>query len=283
MNVKIIADSTCDLPQGIINKFDIDIVPLYVILDEKSFKDSIEITTDELINWSNETNQTPKTSAPSVDDFMTAFKPYIEKKQDIVFVCISSELSATCQSANMAASMVSDINIKVVDGRNVSLGTGLVVYKAAELAQKGLSADEIDKKLTEDIIPNVSTGFVLDTLEFLRRGGRCSALKAFAATSLKLRPEIVAKDGKLEPGGKFRGSMDKVVKSYFTKALSNTDTIDPDVVFIVNTKDEKGLGPMSVDIVKNSGYFKEVIVSDAGCVITAHGGPNAYGIFYIKK
>jgi len=282
MNVKIIADSTCDLPQGIINTLDIDIVPLYVILDEQSFKDSIEITTDELIDWSNKTDQTPKTSAPSVDDFMTAFKPYIEKKQDIVFVCISSELSATCQSANMAASMVDDITIKVVDGRNVSLGTGLVVYKAAKMAQEGLSADEIEKKLA-DLIPKVSTGFVLDTLEFLRRGGRCSALKAFAATSLKLRPEIVAKGGKLVPGGKFRGSMDKVVKSYFTKALSNTEEIDSEVVFIVRTKDEKGLSPLSVEIVENSGHFKEVIVGDAGCVITSHGGPNAYGIFYIKK
>ena len=258
-------------------------VPLYVILDEKSYKDSIEITINELIDWSNETNQSPKTSAPSVDDYMTAFKPYVEKKQDIVFVCISSELSATCQNANIAASMIDGITIKVVDSRNVSTGTGIVAYKAAKLAEHGLSAEEIEKKLVEEVIPKVFTGFVLDKLDFLRRGGRCSALQAFAATSLKLRPEIVSKEGKLLPGGKFRGSMDKVVKSYFTKKLSKLEEIDPEMVFVVKTRDEMGLSPMSVEIAESSGYFKEVIKSDAGCVITAHSGPNTYGLFYIKK
>ena len=213
---------------------------------------------------------------------MNAFKPYIERMQDIVFVCISSELSATCQNANIAASMVDDITIKVIDSRNVALGTGLVAYKAAKFAQEGLSADEIEQKLL-GLIPEVFTGFVLDKLDFLRRGGRCSALQAFAATSLKLRPEIVAKDGKLVPGGKFRGSMGKVVKSYFTKKTADLDKIDPEVAFVVTTVDEMGIAPISVEAVKSTGYFKEVIEADAGCVITAHSGPNTYGLFYIKK
>jgi DegV family protein with EDD domain len=213
---------------------------------------------------------------------MNAFKPYVEKKQDIVFVCISSELSATCQNANLVANMIDDITIKVVDSRNVALGTGIVAYKAAKYAQEGLSADEIEEKLLE-LVPKVFTGFVLDKLDFLRRGGRCSALQAFAATSLKLRPEIVAKDGKLVPGGKFRGSMDKVVKGYFSKKLADLGEIDDEMVFVVTTVDEMGLSPMSVDIVKRTGYFKEVIVADAGCVITAHSGPNTYGLFFIRK
>ena len=282
MNVKVIADSTCDLPNEIINKFDIDIVPLYVILDEQSFKDKVEITTRELVDWSNKTNQTPKTSAPSVDDFMNAFKPYVEKKQDIVFVCISSELSATCQNANLVAGMIDDITIKVVDSRNVALGTGIVAYKAAKYAQQGLSADKIEEKLLE-LAPKVFTGFVLDKLDFLRRGGRCSALQAFAATSLKLRPEIVSRDGRLVPGGKFRGSMDKVVKGYFGKKLSDLNEIEDEMVFVVTTVDEMGLSPLSAEIVKGLGYFKEVVVTDAGCVITAHSGPNTYGLFFIRK
>ena len=282
MKVKIIADSTCDLPKEIIHKFDIDIIPLYVILDEQSYKDSLEITTRELVDWSNATNKTPKTSAPSVDDFMNAFNPYVRKKQDIVFVCISSELSATCQNANIAAGMIDGINIKIVDSRNVAQGTGVVAYKAAKYAEEGLSADEIEAKLSE-LVPKVFTGFVLDKLDFLRRGGRCSALQAFAATSLKLRPEIVAKEGKLIPGGKFRGSMDKVVKSYFSKKLEKLDEIDPEMVMVVTTLDDMGLRSITEEIVKNTGYFKEVIVADAGCVITAHSGPNTYGIFYIKK
>jgi DegV family protein with EDD domain len=206
----------------------------------------------------------------------------VEKKQDIVFVCISSELSATCQNANIAAGMIDGINIKIVDSRNVGQGTGVVAYKAAKYAKEGLSADEIEQKLLE-LVPNVVTGFVLDKLDFLRRGGRCSALQAFAATSLKLRPEIVAKDGKLVPGGKFRGSMDKVVKSYFTKKLEKLDEIDPELAIVVSTIDDMKLRPVVEETVRGIGYFKEVIVADAGCVITAHSGPNAYGIFYIKK
>ncbi len=282
MNVKVIADSTCDLPKEIINNYDIDIVPLYVILDDKSYKDSIEITVDELISWSDETKQSPKTSAPSVDDFLTAFKPYVDKGQDIVFVCLSSELSATCQNANLAADMTEGINVKVIDGRNVSVGTGIVVYKAAMLAKDGLSVDEIEAKL-EEFIPKVFTGFVLDKLEFLRRGGRCSTLQAFAATSLKLRPELIVKDGKIISGSKLRGSMEKVVKSYFSKKTANLDEIDPEFAFVVKTRDDMNLSPKSYDIVEKTNHFKEVIKSNAGCVITAHSGPNTYGLFYVKK
>ncbi len=282
MNVKVIADSTCDLPKEIINKYDIDIVPLYVILDEKSYKDSLEITVDELINWSNETNQSPKTSAPSVDDFMKAFQPYVDKGQDIVFVCISSELSATCQNAYIAAGMIDSVKVKVIDSRNVSVGTGIVAYKAAMLAEEGLSTEEIDMKLA-DFIPRVFTGFVLDKLDFLRRGGRCSTLQAFAATSLKLRPELIVKEGKIISGSKLRGSMDKVVKSYFTKKTADLHEIDPEFAFVVKTRDDMGLSPMSYDIVNDTGYFKDIIKSNAGCVITAHSGPNTYGLFYVKK
>lgn len=282
MNVKIIADSTCDLTTEIINKFDIDIIPLYVILDEVSYKDAIDITPYKLIDWSNETKHIPKTSAPTIDDYMAAFKPYADKRQDIVFISVSSELSATCQNAHIAAEMIDNITIKVVDGRNVTTGTGCIVYMASKFAKEGKTADEIVKKL-QTIIPKVSANFIFDSLEFLKRGGRCSAVKAFSATALKIRPEINVVDGLLIPGDKYRGSLAKVLSKYCEKRLENLEEIDPEIIFVAKTKDEEGLNDILYEQVKSKNYFKNIIRTDAGCVITSHSGPGAHALIYIKK
>ncbi|MCK5129183.1 MAG: DegV family protein [Clostridiales bacterium] len=282
MNVKIIADSTCDLPEELIKKYDIDIVNLYVMLDEVSYVDKLEMTPDRLIEWSNKTKKTPKTSAPTIEDYMNVFKPYVDKKQDVVFVSVSSVLSATCQNAFFASNTLEKATIKVVDGKNVTTGTGCVVLKAAELAQQGKSADEIVEAL-EEMIPKVKASFIFDNLEFLKRGGRCSALKALSASALKIRPKVDVIDGEMIPGEKFRGSLEKVVAKFCDGMLENLDEIDSEFVFVEETQDNYGLVDVIYEKIKEKNYFKNIYKAKAGCIITAHSGPNAYAIVYVKK
>lgn len=282
MNVKIIADSTCDLPRELLKEYDIGIITLYVVLGEKSYKEWIEITPEEVVAWSNKHKKPPTTAAPSVEDFLEVFKPIAQKKQDIVFIGTSSETTATCQTAQIAADMIEGAKIEIIDGRSISAGTACIVYKAALMAKQGKSAQEIVEKVQE-LIPKVFTSFVPENLEFLKRGGRCSAAKALAANSLKLRPEIMVKEGVLVSGEMFRGPLKKVADKYIERRLENIEDIDPEIIFIASTPDEAEIRSSLVEKVKAKNYFKNVYSANASCVVTAHSGPNTYSISYIKK
>jgi DegV family protein with EDD domain len=282
MQVKIIADSTCDLPAEIINSLNIDIIPLYVILDEVSYKDTVDITPQQLVDWSNETNSSPKTSAPSVEDFLTIFRPYEEKGQDIIFVSISSELSSTCQNAKIAADMIDSINIEIVDSLSVSSGTGCAVLKAAILANEGKTQDEIIKVIN-NLVPRINASFVIDNLKFLKLGGRCTAIQAFGANALKLKPEIVSRDGILTTGDKYRGSMEKVLQKYCNKRFEDIEEIDPEFIILGRTVNGEELDEMIYQYIKNLNYFKNIYRVDVGCVITSHSGPNTHGLMYVNK
>ena len=282
MQVKIIADSTCDLPEEIIEQLDIDIVPLYVIMDDVSYRDRLEMTPEKLIEWSDETKKTPMTSAPSVEDYIKAFGPYVEKKRDVVFISISSELSATCQNAHFAVNSLDKGNIKVIDSRNVSIGTGFSVIMAAKLARQGKSVEEIANEL-EKCIPYIQSSFVFDNLEFLKRGGRCSSAKSLAASALRLRPRIDAIEGSLVPVEKFRGSLKKSVSKFVESVLKDLENADPELCFIGTTKDEHGLLHIIREEIEQKGYFNEILTTNAGCIITSHSGPNTYGIVFKKE
>ena len=282
MNVKIIVDSTCDLPRDLFEELNIGVVTLYVLLDEVSYREWQEITPEEVVAWSNKTNKPPTTSAPSVDDFLKEFEPCAKKKQDIVFIGTSAETTATCQVGQIAADMVKGIKIEIIDGRSISGGTACIAYKAAKLAQSGASHEEVVAAV-KDIIPRVFTSFVPETLEFLRRSGRASVVKAMAASSLKLKPEITAKDGFLVQGEMFRGPTAKVAAKYIDKRLENLGGIDPEVAFVASTPDEKELRQSLYEKVVAKNYFENVYSVRASCVVSAHAGPNTYSISYIKK
>jgi len=282
MKVKIIADSTCDITDGLIKKYDIDIIPLHVILDDETFRDGVDIEAKDVIDWSNKTGSTPKTSAPSIEAFQKTLKKYAEEKRDVVVITISSELSGTLQSAKIAAEEFDNIDIRILDSRNLSTGIGHLVLIAAELAQEGKSAEEIETELI-GIIPKVKASFFIDTLTFLYRGGRCSALAAFGANSLKIKPQIVVQDGKMKTGSKFRGSTMKVCENYANTVLKDIDKINPKRVFITHSPTDTKIAEKAYEIVKSKGYFGEIIVTQAGCVITSHCGSSTLGILYIEK
>ncbi len=282
MQVKIIADSTCDLPDELIKQLDIDIVPLYVIMDDASYKDGLEITPKKLIEWSDKTKKVPKTSAPSVEDFTKIFRPYAVRGREVVFISVSSELSATFQNAFFAVNSLDNANIKVVDGKNVSAGTGILVLKAANMARQGKGTYEISKALDE-IIPKISASFIFDNLEFLKRGGRCSAAKALAVGALKIRPRIDAVEGKLIPVEKYRGSLEKTVKKFCESIKSDMHKAEREYCIIGSTRDDQGLLTLLEEEIGRLDYFKTIIKADPGSIITAHSGPNAYAIIYIKE
>ena len=202
--VKIISDSTCDLSPELVNRYDIDILPLHILLGEKEYQDGQNITPDEIFAWSDAHKTTPKTSAPSLADAIEILKPYVEEKREVICFSISSSMSTSGNVMRLAADELeaSDL-VTVIDSANLSTGIGLQVVEAAVMAQAGKSAAEITAAL-EELKPKVRASFVVDTLMYLYRGGRCNAVAAMAGSVLKLHPKIV-----VENGGTFCNSITK--------------------------------------------------------------------------
>ena len=280
--VKIIADSTCDLGSELIQRYDIDIAPLYVTLGQKSYRDAVEITSQEVLSYCERTKETPKTAATSVGDFIDVFRPYAEAGQDIVFLSISESMSATVQNARIAAEEFPNCAIYCVNSQSLSTGTGLLVIEAAERAEAGMDAKEIVREI-EELRDKVSVSFVLNTLTYLHRGGRCSGLTAFGAAMLGIKPKISVQDGKMAPTDKFRGNIQRVMLRYLEKQLENIERIRPERVFITySTWEEAGLAE-AVQRVRATGYFREIHITRAGSVVTSHCGPQTLGIMFLEK
>lgn len=189
--VKIISDSTCDLSAELVAQYDIDILPLHILLGDEEFEDGKTITPDEIYSWSDEHKTTPKTSAPSLAETIELFRPYVEEGCEIVCFSISNSMSTSGNVMRLAAGELEAENrITVIDSANLSTGIGLLVIEAAIMAKNGHSASEI-ASVMETLKPNVRASFVVDTLTYLYRGGRCNAVAAMAGGVLKLHPKIV--------------------------------------------------------------------------------------------
>lgn len=194
--ISIVADSTCDLSQELLDKYNISIIPLNIVLDMKSYLDGKEITPDQIYEWAEKVNSTPKTAAPEMGYIVELLRPMVEAGDDIIFFGISEEMSVTCQTVRMAAEELSYQNIWVINSENLSTGIGLQVLRAAEYARQGKSADWIVKEI-EACREKVRASFVVDTLTYLHRGGRCSAVAALFGNALKLKPMISVNKGKM--------------------------------------------------------------------------------------
>lgn len=279
--VKIIADSTCDLSRDLIENNNISIVPLYVSFDDKTYKDGVELSTKELYSMVVEYNMLPKTSAPSPLDFINTFKPFIDEGKEILYIGLSTKLSSTMQNARIAASEFPDAKIEIVDSCNLSTGIGILVMKAIDLAKEGLDVEEIASIIRESV-SNVETAFVPDTLDYLHKGGRCSSLQALMGSVLRIRPIIKVLDGGMIVGQKARGKREKILETMLENALKDKDRMDRKRVFVTHTE-----GLEDAMYLKNkleaSLNVEEVIITDAGCVISSHCGANTVGIIYLLK
>lgn len=279
--VKLFTDSTSDLTPELIKKFDISVVPLYVTFNEEAFRDGIDITTEKLFREIQRNGKLPKTSAPSPSDFYNAFQSYINDGFDILYIGLSSELSSTIQNARIAALDLPQDRIEIINSLNLSTGIGLLVLKAADYIHEGLSLHEIKEKL-KGWVSRIKTSFVIDTLDYLYLGGRCSALQSFFGGILKIKPVVQVTDGKLLLADKIRGKREKALTTLLNNALKDKDTMDAERIMITHSQCYDAAVQLKEQL-ESALTVKEVIITDAGCVISSHCGPNTVGILYLLK
>ena len=281
--VKIFTDSTSDLSKELLEKYNIGVIPLYIHLGEEEYKDGEEIGIQDAFKWSDENKTTPKTAACSIDDVIKAIEPYKESGDDVIVFTISGEMSSTLQVMRMAAEeMEYEDHIFVIDSRNLSTGIGLLIMEAAVMAEDGKSAEEIVAKVNE-YIPKSRASFVIDTLVYLARGGRCSAVAALVGGMLNIKPKIVVKDGAMGVDKKYRGPYKKVILQYAKDLEPQMLNAKKDRVFVTHTPCDDGIVESVVDYVKSLNYFDDVIVTEAGTTIGSHCGPNTLGVLFIEK
>ena len=281
MKVKITSDSTCDLSPELVNQFDIGILPLLITFGEKAFRDGIDATPEDIYRYVDETKTLPKTCALNTAEYEDFFRKWTDQGYALVHFCIGSKFSSTCQNAQIAASSME--NVYVVDSENLSTGQGLLVLRAAELQREGLSAEEIFKKCTA-LAPMVEASFVLDDLEYLVKGGRCSGVAAFGANLLKLKPCIEVRSGVMEPSKKYRGKIQNVIIDYVTDRLTGRDDLDKSRVFITHTRcDPEWVEEARKKVIELVPDFEEILETTAGATITTHCGPSTLGVLYIRK
>lgn len=262
--VKIISDSTCDLSPELIAKYDIGILPLHILLGEDEYEDGRNITPQQIYDWSDAHKTTPKTSAPSLAEAIDLFRPYIEEKREIVCFSISGSMSTSGNVMRLAAEELeaSDL-VTVVDSANLSTGIGLLVIEAAIMAEKGQSAAEIAATIAS-LKPNIRASFVVDTLTYLYRGGRCNAVSAMAGGVLRLHPKIVVENGAMDASKKYRGKIHSVIMSYVKDMEEDLKSARPERVFITHS----GCDRTTVDAVRSYleslGIFHEILETRAG-------------------
>lgn len=281
--VKIIADSTCDLSEELIGKYGIKIVPLYIVLGEKEYRDKVEIEPKDIYQWSDENKTTPKTAALSIDDAMNAMKPVLEQGDEIVIFTISKQMSSTNNVFRLATEeLEAEDKVSVIDSENLSTGIGLLIVEAANMALEGKSKEEITAKM-EELKPMVRASFVVDTLEYLHRGGRCSGLAALAGGMLKLHPKIVVSDGAMGPDKKYRGKMDAVLLKYAKEMEEELLNAKKERVFITHSGCEDAIVEGVKTYLEGLNYFEEIHTTIAGGVISSHCGPGTLGVLYIAQ
>lgn len=278
--IKVTCDSICDLTPELYQKYDIRVVPLGVSLGDDFRYDSVNVTAQELYDYVDRTGELPKTSAVSIGEYEEIFVEYVRDGYEVIHINLSGELSTSHQSAHIAASSVG--HVYVVDSRSLSTGSGHLALMAARLVREGLSAKEIYDILNERR-EKLDVSFVLQTLDYIHKGGRCSGIAAFGANLLKLRPEIEVKDGKLVVGKKFRGTAEKSVLAYVRNRLEGRADVQTDRIFVTHSGISEEIIGKVVTLVKELHPFKEVIVTRAGSTISCHCGPECLGVLFFRQ
>ena len=278
--IMITCDSTADLTKELYAKYEAAVVPMGVNLGDDFRRDGLNITISDIFDYVAASGQLPKTSAVSVGEYDDVFRPLVEQGYEVVHVSLSSSLSSSHQNARLAAEELG--NVYVVDSKNLSTGIGHLVLLGRELAASGMTAAEVAAAL-EQLREKLDVSFVLQTLEYLHKGGRCSGVAAFGANLMKLRPEIEVVDGKMQVGRKYRGNMEKTVLAYIRGRLEGREDIRLDRIFITHSGCPQEIVEKAEALVRELHPFQEVIVTTAGSTITSHCGPDCLGVLFLKK
>ena len=281
--IKIISDSTCDLSEELLNKYDIDILPLHVVMGDKEYIDGVNISPDEIYVWSDEHKETPKTSAVGIEEAINLFRKYTDAGEEIIAFAISENMSTTANVMRIAAEeLEKEDKIYVIDSMNLSTGVGHLVVEAAIMAKNGESAETIVNEI-EKMRHRVRASFVIDTLVYLQRGGRCSSVAAIAGGLLKLHPKIVVENGKMIASKKYRGSIDSAILKYVSDLEEELAKAKKDRVFITHSGCDKELIAKVREKLEALNRFDEILVTRAGSVISSHCGPGTLGVLFIEE
>lgn len=281
--IRIVADSTCDLSKEMAEKYDIQIVPLHIVLGGKEFLDGAEILPDEIYAWAEENQDTPKTSAIGFEEAVEVVKQIVDTEDEMIIFTISGKMSTT---ANVFRLVVEELELEdevsIIDTGNLSTGISLMLLKAVTMVKEGKSRAEICLAV-EELKRKVQASFVVDTLTYLHRGGRCSSVAALAGGVLKLHPKIVVADGSMSADKKYRGKMEKAILDYVKDMEDELKEADSERVFITHSGCEQENIDKVYNYLKDLNCFNEILVTRAGGVISSHCGPGTLGVLYLRK
>lgn len=278
--VKITADSTCDLSPEILRDMDITLVPLLILVGDKTFRDGVDIMPADIFRYVDKEGKTCKTAAVNVYEYKRFFAELSPKYEAIIHICIGSGFSSCYQNATLAAQDFQ--NVYVIDSCNLSSGSGHIVYDAALMAKEGVKGEEIYHRLVASI-PKVDASFVIDRLDYLHKGGRCSGLEAIGAKLLQIKPCIEVIDGKMKVGKKYRGSFEHCLETYVKDRLGDKTDIDYSRVFITHPMCSAETVAKVRETIRRYADFDEIIETRSGCTVSNHCGPNTLGILFKRK
>lgn len=274
--IRIAADSTCDLSPELIDKYNVSIIPLHIVMEEKEYRDGFDVTPDEIYAWSDRNNTTPKTSAVGFEDAVNAIKPIVGTADEMIIFTISEKMSTTANVFRMAAEELEvEDKVSVIESANLSTGISLLIIEAALMAE-----EEIVDRI-EEMKAKVRSSFVVDTLVYLHRGGRCGSVAALAGGMLRLHPKIVVEDGAMFATKKYRGKIDSVIMDYAKEMEEDLKQAKKERVFITHS----GCNQETIDKVyaylQSLNHFDEILITRAGGVVSSHCGPGTLGVLYI--
>ena len=282
-NISILADSTCDLSPELVEKYGITILPLHIHLGEREYLDGRNITPEQIYRWSDENKLTPKTSTIALEDTIKTMKEALKEAKEVIAFSISSDMSSSYNVLHMAAAeLESEDKVFVIDSGSLSTGIGLLILAAADMAAEGKTGKEIAKKINS-LRPSVRASFVVDTLVYLHRGGRCSGLAAMAGSTFKLHPCISVVDGRMKPGKKYRGNMEKVIREYVADLEPEMQNACKNRVFITHSGCDEGIVQATRLHLEELNLFKEILITRAGGVVSSHCGPGTLGVLFIAE
>ena len=278
MNIAISAESTIDLPKELLEKYQINVIPFTVLLGEKPALDG-EITPTEIFDYVDRTGVLPKTSAVNEFQYEEHFDALLKKYDAVVHISLSDAISSSCKNANSIAGKHK--NVYIINSKSLSTGIALLAIYARQLVDQGLSASDVAKKVRERV-PHLQVSFVLNTVEYLFKGGRCSSLQRFGVNLLRIKPQIIVKkDGSMSSGSKYRGKNKEVVEQYCLDTLKKFDTPDKNIVFITHSCASPDMVETAKEILQRKG-FKTIYETYAGATISSHCGPKCLGILYFN-
>ena len=280
MKIKILSDSTCDLPQEVLEKYDITMIPLTVIKGGEDFTDGVNITPAEIFAHVAAGGDLCSTAAVNIGEYADMFAKYASSHDAVIHINISSEFSSCYQNARLAAEDFD--NVRVIDSRNLSTGQGLVVLQAYKLAQECDDLDEIVEKLNA-FTDKVEASFLLDQLQYMVKGGRCSAAAALGANLLNLKPCIEVKNGKMGVVKKYRGNYAKCLATYVKDRLAGRDDLDKTTLFVTHTPVTDECFKAVQDAVAQYNDFETTYWNEAGCTVSCHCGPATLGVLFVRK